>query len=71
MPRVSAKEIKKMRAGNGTNEWSKKAIRRSRWHKDENGRYHYAGICPFNNLVCRLRNYLEIRSDDLREGMDQ
>jgi hypothetical protein len=31
--------------------------RRSRWRKDANGKLHYAGVCPFNNAVCWLRNH--------------
>ncbi|HEY3420805.1 MAG TPA: hypothetical protein VGK23_09650 [Methanomassiliicoccales archaeon] len=33
-----------------------KAVRKSRWRKDADGRFHYSGACPFNHTVCWLRN---------------
>lgn len=37
-------------------------------NKDKNGRYYYAGVCPFNNAVCKLMNYLGARK---AEGEEQ
>jgi hypothetical protein len=30
---------------------------RKRWDRDVNGVLHYRGVCPFNNALCRLRNF--------------
>ncbi len=50
-----------MRAKNAIrNDPKEKAVRKSRWHMDVDGRYHYAGLCPFNNSVCRLMNYFAV-----------
>ncbi len=60
-----------MRAKSATrNEPKEKAIRKSRWHKDKNGRYHYAGVSPFNNSVCKFMNHFAGRND-LPQGVEQ
>jgi hypothetical protein len=37
--------------------------KKGRWSRDESGRYHYRGRCPFNNAVCRLLNYPAARRE--------
>ena len=34
---------------------------KSRWRRSADGRYHYAGVCPFNNLVCLTMNAFVVR----------
>ncbi len=34
----------------------RKRMTKSRWRRGADGTYHYAGVCPFNNLVCRAMN---------------
>ena len=42
----------------GPREGTKRArmTNRQRWHRGGDGMYRYAGVCPFNNLLCRTMN---------------
>lgn len=31
---------------------------KGRWRRNEDGTYRYVGICPFNHVVCKLRNVI-------------
>ncbi len=41
---------------------------KSRWRRNADGKYDYAGVCPFNNLVCLIMNAFVGRKDRNEAG---
>lgn len=60
--RKGIKKMKDLENMNRPVEMRSKESTKNRWHQDANGEYHYRGVCPFNNALCRLRNYFVRRS---------
>jgi hypothetical protein len=51
-------EVEGMNGKSGPGEGTKRARMtfRQRWHRGADGMYRYAGVCPFNNIVCKMMN---------------
>jgi hypothetical protein len=39
---------------------------RKRWDRDMEGVLHYHGACPFNNALCRMRNFAARKKIELK-----